>query len=97
MRIIDVVLHLRLLHPIHRLVKVKHEVRSVRDLEPRLPVVETLGDVLLELVEEPREVDDDAVTDQGLALVPDDAARQDVEVIRLVTHYIQQSMHVSVN
>ena len=68
------------------LVEVEDEMGPVGDLESVLPAGQSLGLVLGELGEEVGEVDDDAVADDGLAVRPDDARGQEVEVVLLVSH-----------
>jgi hypothetical protein len=51
------------LEPIHDLMEIEHELRSVRDEQP-VRAIQTLGLQLVEFFEERREMYDDAVSDQ---------------------------------
>ena len=53
-------------------------------LEPGFPAWQTLGDILLQFIEEAWQVNDDAIADERLRARPDDAAGQKVEVVSLV-------------
>ena len=66
--------------------KIKHKMSLVRYFEPALPPRQSLGNVLLQLVEEPRKVNDDSITNEGVTTLPDDSARQEVEIILLIPH-----------
>ena len=56
----------------------------IAHLEPGFPAWQTLGDILLQFIEEAWQVNDDAIADERLRARPDDAAGQKVEVVSLV-------------
>ena len=68
------------------LMEVKDQMSAIGDLEPLLPSNQTLGLVLGQLLKEVGRVNDDAVADERDAVGPDDARRQQVEVVLLVAH-----------
>ena len=58
----------------------------VRYFQSVFPACQSLGNVLLKLVKEIREVNDHAVTNNRVAALPDDTTGKEVEVIFLVPH-----------